>query len=99
MSRHLALVGPTATGKSALALEVAAQAGDIEIVSLDSMQVYRTMDIGTAKPTRAERLLWERLRGRARELGLQHAGLYEQLRRYYRVDPARWEVPVGQASA
>jgi tRNA dimethylallyltransferase len=55
VSRHLALVGPTATGKSALALEVAAQAGDIEIVSLDSMQVYRTMDIGTAKPTRAER--------------------------------------------
>jgi hypothetical protein len=33
-----------------------------------------------------------------RELQTQHAGLYEQLRRYYRVDPARWEIPVGQAS-
>ena len=54
MTRHLALVGPTATGKSALALDIALTAGDIEIVSLDSMQVYRGMDIGTAKPTPAE---------------------------------------------
>ena len=52
---HLALVGPTATGKSALALAAAAELGDVEIVSLDSMQVYRGMDIGTAKPTPAER--------------------------------------------
>ena len=51
---HLALVGSTASGKSALALEVARRAGDIEIVSVDSMQVYRGMDIGTAKPTAAE---------------------------------------------
>ncbi len=51
---HLALVGTTATGKSALALEVARQHRDIEIVSVDSMQVYRGMDIGTAKPTPAE---------------------------------------------
>ncbi|MGH9041427.1 MAG: tRNA (adenosine(37)-N6)-dimethylallyltransferase MiaA [Acidimicrobiia bacterium] len=51
---HLALVGPTATGKSALALAVAAER-DVEIVSVDSMQVYRGMDIGTAKPTPAER--------------------------------------------
>ncbi len=55
MIRHLALVGPTASGKSALALEIGRIAGDVEIVSLDSMQVYRGLDIGTAKPTRAER--------------------------------------------
>ena len=52
---HLVLVGPTAGGKSALALAIAAGAGDVEIVSADSMQVYRGMDIGTAKPTAAER--------------------------------------------
>lgn len=52
---HLALVGPTASGKSALALAVAEQLGDVEVVSADSMQVYRGMDIGTAKPTPAER--------------------------------------------
>lgn len=52
--RHLALVGPTATGKSALGLRVAGALGDVEIVSLDSMQVYRGMDIGTAKPTPLE---------------------------------------------
>ena len=53
--RHLALVGTTASGKSALALEVARAHPDIELVSIDSMQVYRGMDIGTAKPTIAER--------------------------------------------
>ncbi|MCU1428704.1 MAG: tRNA isopentenyltransferase MiaA [Actinomycetia bacterium] len=53
--QHLALVGPTASGKTALALAFALHAGDVEIVSLDSMQVYRHMDIGTAKPTREER--------------------------------------------
>lgn len=52
---HLALVGPTATGKSALAVAAAAELGDVEIVSVDSMQVYRGMDIGTAKPTAEER--------------------------------------------
>lgn len=51
---HLAIVGPTATGKSALALEVARQNPDFEIVSIDSMQIYRGMDIGTAKPSPAE---------------------------------------------
>jgi tRNA dimethylallyltransferase len=51
---HLALVGPTASGKSALALAVAEALGDVEIVTVDSMQVYRGMDIGTAKPTVAE---------------------------------------------
>ncbi|MBR4335329.1 MAG: tRNA (adenosine(37)-N6)-dimethylallyltransferase MiaA [Clostridia bacterium] len=50
----LAVVGPTASGKSALALALAERFGG-EIVSCDSMQVYRGMDIGTAKPTDAER--------------------------------------------
>ena len=45
----LAVVGPTASGKSALA-EALAEALSGEIVSCDSMQVYRGMDIGTAKP-------------------------------------------------
>jgi tRNA dimethylallyltransferase len=53
--RHLALVGPTASGKSALAIEVARRLGDVELVSVDSMQVYRGMDVGTAKATAAER--------------------------------------------
>jgi tRNA dimethylallyltransferase len=52
---HLALVGPTASGKSGLALLLAQELGDIEIVSIDSMQVYRGMDVGTAKATTAER--------------------------------------------
>jgi tRNA dimethylallyltransferase len=51
---HLAIVGPTASGKSALALEVACAFGDVELVSVDSMQVYRGLDIGTAKPSPAE---------------------------------------------
>jgi len=49
-----ALIGPTASGKSAVALLVA-EACEAEIVSLDSMQVYRGMDVGTAKPDAAER--------------------------------------------
>jgi tRNA dimethylallyltransferase len=48
------LVGPTAVGKSAVALGLARQI-DCEIVSADSMQVYRGVDIGTAKPTAGER--------------------------------------------
>lgn len=50
----VAIVGPTAAGKSALALRLAEKLG-AEIVSADSMQVYRGMDIGTAKPTPLER--------------------------------------------
>jgi tRNA dimethylallyltransferase len=50
----LALLGPTASGKSALAMALAARF-PLEIVCVDSGQVYRGMDIGTAKPTRAER--------------------------------------------
>ena len=45
------LMGPTASGKSALALELAARF-PVEIVSVDSAQVYRGMDVGTAKPSR-----------------------------------------------
>jgi tRNA dimethylallyltransferase len=52
--RALVLTGPTACGKSALALDLAAHIGG-EIVALDSMTVYRGMDIGTAKPTAADR--------------------------------------------
>lgn len=50
----VALVGATASGKSAAAVELARKMGG-EIISCDSMQVYRGMDIGTAKPTLAER--------------------------------------------
>lgn len=50
----LVLTGPTAAGKSRLALALAEQHG-CEILSMDSMAVYRRMDIGTAKPTAAER--------------------------------------------
>jgi tRNA dimethylallyltransferase len=52
--RHAALVGATATGKSAVALALARHDPSWELVSIDSMQVYRGMDLGTAKPTRAE---------------------------------------------
>ena len=44
----LVIVGPTASGKSAVALEIAERIGG-RVLSLDSMQVYRGMDIGTAK--------------------------------------------------
>lgn len=47
---NLVILGPTASGKSALAMALAQSAG-AEILSVDSMQVYRGMDIGTAKPT------------------------------------------------
>lgn len=49
-----AIVGPTASGKSALAEALAVRLGG-EIVSCDSMQIYRGMDIGTAKPTEGDR--------------------------------------------
>lgn len=48
------IAGPTASGKTALSLDVAEHFG-AEIISADSMQVYRLMDIGTAKPTLEER--------------------------------------------
>lgn len=50
----LVIVGPTAVGKSEIAVEVALSLGG-EIISADSMQVYRLMNIGTAKPTESQR--------------------------------------------
>lgn len=52
--RTLALTGPTASGKTALSLALAEELG-LEIVCLDSMQIYKDMNIGTAKPTKEER--------------------------------------------
>jgi tRNA dimethylallyltransferase len=51
VKRLIAIVGPTATGKSALALRLAEHMAGAVIVSADSRQVYRGMDIGTAKPS------------------------------------------------
>ena len=52
-AKILSIVGPTASGKTRLAVELA-QRFNGEVVSCDSMQIYRTMDIGTAKPTEEE---------------------------------------------
>lgn len=52
--RILVILGPTASGKSSLAIALARRAG-AEILSVDSMQVYQDMNIGTAKPSLAER--------------------------------------------
>ena len=56
MSRVIVIAGPTASGKTALAIETAQKLGG-EIVSADSMQIYRRMDIGTAKATEEEQAL------------------------------------------
>ena len=53
MDKIICVAGPTASGKTALAVELA-KLTDGEVVSCDSMQVYRRMDIGTAKPTHEE---------------------------------------------
>ena len=50
----IALMGPTASGKTDLALELA-EALDLAVLSVDSRQLYRGMDVGTAKPTAAQR--------------------------------------------
>ena len=54
MIKALAITGPTASGKTALSLAIAEKLG-CEIISCDSMQIYKGMDIGTAKATDAER--------------------------------------------
>jgi tRNA dimethylallyltransferase len=79
------LAGPTAAGKSAVALALAERIGG-EIISVDSMQVYRGMDIGTAKPGPEE------LR-RARHFMIDVAGLEE------RFDAARFVQLAGEAAA
>jgi tRNA dimethylallyltransferase len=53
MAQVLCIAGPTASGKTALGIELASALGG-EVVSADSMQIYRRMDIGTAKPTPEE---------------------------------------------
>jgi tRNA dimethylallyltransferase len=53
LPRHLALAGPTASGKTAASMAIA-QRFPVEIISVDSALVYRSMDIGTAKPSAAE---------------------------------------------
>jgi tRNA dimethylallyltransferase len=54
MPRVVAVIGPTATGKSALAIDLARRIGG-EVINADSMQLYRGMDIGTAKLAPSER--------------------------------------------
>ncbi len=54
MQKIIAIVGPTAVGKTALAIDLAKELNG-EIISCDSMQIYRKMDIGTAKPSLQER--------------------------------------------
>lgn len=79
--RLVILVGPTGVGKSNLALELA-EAFGAEILNADSMQVYRYMDIGTAKPTREEQ---ERVQHHLIDLVNPdepfHAGLYRGIGR------------------
>jgi len=53
--RPVVLLGTTASGKSDVAMAVARRRGDVELVCIDSMTVYRGMDIGTAKPSAAAR--------------------------------------------
>ena len=50
----VALVGPTASGKSALAIDLAKRLNG-EVINADAMQIYRGMDVGTGKPTLAQR--------------------------------------------
>ena len=79
------LAGPTASGKSRLAVEVALRAGG-EIVNADSQQVYRGLDVGTAKPTPAERA------------SVPHH-LLDLVEPGGRMDAARWAALADQAIA
>lgn len=79
--RVVVLVGPTGVGKSGLALELVQEVGG-EIVTADSMQVYKYMDIGTAKPTLAEQqTVKHHLIDVVNPDQLFHAGLYRALGR------------------
>lgn len=53
MKKVLAVTGPTASGKSGIAMELCERCG-LELLSCDSMQIYKGMDVGTAKPTRED---------------------------------------------
>ena len=55
--KRVVVLGPTASGKSDVAMAAAGTVSGTEIVAVDAMQVYRRMDIGTAKPTPADRAL------------------------------------------
>ncbi len=54
LNGNLVIVGSTASGKSSLAIELARRRSNVEIISIDSMAIYRGMNIGTATPTVAE---------------------------------------------
>ncbi len=88
MTELLAVVGPTASGKSALAIEIARELGT-EIISADSMQFYRGMEIGTAAPSIEQRRLVRHHFVGFLEPGREFsAGQYERLARE-RVDELR----------
>ena len=53
MENIICIVGPTASGKTGLAIELA-KAIDAEVISADSMQIYKGLDVGTAKVTEEE---------------------------------------------
>lgn len=77
-SRLVAIVGPTASGKSALAVEAAERVGG-EIVSCDSVQVYRGLDIGSGKPSMADRARVPHHLLDVRDLGEEmNAGMFAQ---------------------
>ena len=53
MNKVICIVGPTASGKTGLAIELAKKI-DAEVISADSMQIYKDLDVGTAKVTKEE---------------------------------------------
>ena len=55
IQKSVVVLGPTASGKSDVAMAAATQRGEVHIIAADAMQVYTRMDIGTAKPTRTDR--------------------------------------------
>ena len=55
-NRVIVVCGPTASGKSKMAIELAKEL-DTEIISADSLAIYKKLDIGTAKPSKEEQLL------------------------------------------
>ncbi|MDP4701994.1 MAG: tRNA (adenosine(37)-N6)-dimethylallyltransferase MiaA, partial [Ilumatobacteraceae bacterium] len=57
MSKQVVILGPTASGKSSVAMAAAQQVAGAHIVAVDAMQVYREMSIGTAKPTASDQQL------------------------------------------